>query len=240
MIRLIVSDLDGTLLPYGEHAVSEAVKGLISSALEQGITVAVSSGRTLGELLSFFPEFWERLYFICCDGAYYGKGKTVFYEKQIARQDLLLLSKTCEGMILHGAHQNYALGAIPESLQGEVSARLTSVDHLSEKIFKVTAFTAPKRLPPYCGLRLHWDGGRGIAQYVNRFSDKGVALSDLQSRLILTKFETACIGDAGNDVAMMHNAKLSFCVGDGCPELTRVCNHTVARAEEALEMLITK
>ena len=95
MIRLIVSDLDGTLLPYGEHAVSEKVKGLISSALEQGIAVAVSSGRTLGELLSFFPECWERLYFICCDGAYYGKGKTVFYEKQIARQDLLLLSKTC-------------------------------------------------------------------------------------------------------------------------------------------------
>ena len=55
---------------------------------------------------------------------------------------------------------------------------------------------------------MHWDGGENaVSQYVNRFCDKGAALSDLQVRLMLTKFDTACLGDAGNDAAMMKNAK---------------------------------
>ena len=79
-----------------------------------------------------------------------------------------------------------------------------------------------------------------MAQYVNRFADKGTALSNLQTRLMLTKFDTACIGDSGNDVAMMHNAKASFCVGERSQALRDACQTQVQTAEEALRALLSE
>ena len=79
MVKLIVSDFDGTLLPYGQRELSCAQKDFISRALTSGIAVAVSSGRTCNELASYLPEFKDSLYFIGCDGAYYLKnGRLLF------------------------------------------------------------------------------------------------------------------------------------------------------------------
>ena len=88
MIKLIVSDFDGTLLPYGESRVSDEVKSRILSALRKNMIFAVSSGRTYGELVSFFPEFADEMYFICCDGAYYVKGGKLLYGRKIEKSDM--------------------------------------------------------------------------------------------------------------------------------------------------------
>ena len=56
MIRLIVSDFDGTLMPYGASRVSDGVLRLLEQAIEGGVTVAVSSGRTYGELKALLPR----------------------------------------------------------------------------------------------------------------------------------------------------------------------------------------
>ena len=56
VIKLIVSDFDGTVLPYGQKAVSAAWRSAFSSAMEEGVLFAISSGRTYGELLSFLPD----------------------------------------------------------------------------------------------------------------------------------------------------------------------------------------
>lgn len=242
MIKLIVSDFDGTLMPFGASVVSSTVKQYIRAALDRGVVFAVSSGRTYGELVSFLPEFEGELYFICCDGAYYVKNGSVLYEKKIAREDLRFFSAqedTGFPFILHGAFQNYAVGALRADTERFQAVHLPHVGDVKEDIFKITTYGEIKRLPPYCGLRTHWDGGpEKMSQYVNRFADKGAALSNLQMRLILTKFETACMGDSGNDVAMMHNAKLAICVGERSQELRAVCNYFAASPEEALDLAL--
>ena len=242
MIRLIVSDFDGTLVPYGTRIASHETHQSLIEAIDRGVTVAVSSGRTYNELAESFPDAEEKLWFICCDGAYAVKNRRVFYERRILSEDLRLLEKNLTGgasMILHGAMQNYAIGRIPEEGRRFAPETVSSTGAIREKIFKVTTYGVRFRLPPYCGLRTHWDGGAcEMAQFVNRFANKGTALSDLQSRLILTKFDTACIGDSGNDIAMMHNAKIAVCVGDRSEELKKVCTHHTATVEEALKMLL--
>ena len=236
MIKLIVSDFDGTLLPYGQSAVSDTVKNHIARILEGGAFFAVSSGRTYSELCSFLPEFKEKIYFICSDGAYYIKNGRTLYERSIALADLALFdTKNGLSYVFHGANENYALGAVPTCAEVFSPQKIMRIGEIKEKIFKVTSYGASLRLPPYCGLRTHWDGGENkSAQYVNRFCDKGAALSDLQMRLMLTKFDTVCIGDSGNDIAMMHNAKYSFCVGERSRELSAVCTDSVGRVEDAL------
>ncbi len=243
MIRLIVSDFDGTLAPYGTRAVSAETQRRLIGAIERGVTVAVSSGRTYTELAERFPDVSEKLWFICCDGAYAVKNGHVYYERKIASDDLRLLEKNCTGgasMILHGATRNYAIGKTPQEGMRFAPETVSCTDAVNEKIFKVTTYGVRFRLPPYCGLRTHWDGGAcEMAQFVNRFANKGTALSDLQSRLMLTKFDTACIGDSGNDVAMMHNAKISVCVGERSEALKKVCTHHTATVEEALKLILS-
>ena len=131
------------------------------------------------------------------------------------------------------------MGRVPFEAAHFHAVPVSDIDAVGEKIFKVTSYGKKLRLPPYCGLRMHWDGGEnGVAQYVNRFADKGAALSDLQMRLMLTKFDTVCIGDSGNDVAMMHNAKQAVCIGNRSRALANVCNLHFDCMEDALRTIV--
>ena len=243
MIELIVADFDGTLMPFGQTEVSAEIKGLIERALEKGITFVVSSGRTYAELAQYLPEFVDRIWYVCCDGAYYVKEGRTYYEKQIAIADIdqIFRANAEASFVFHGAFENYAIGMLPEEGKRFGGKALTRAEARlpKEKIYKITAYGARAALTPYSGLRMHWDGGPNeSSQYVNRFADKGAALSDLQIRLFKSKFETACIGDSGNDVAMMHNAKYSYCVGTRSEALVKACTHHVSTAREALEELL--
>ena len=244
MIKLIVSDFDGTLMPYGESAVPQGVKDRLSKAIDRGITVAVSSGRTYGELIALLPEFADKIYFICCDGAYYVKDGKTLYEKKIEPADLTRFFARTDGdfsFVLHGANSNYSFGNLPDEAARFGATPIARASDIKEKIFKLTTYRAEIRLAPYSGLRTHWDGGKNAsAQFVNRFANKGTALSDLQTRLMLTKFDTACIGDSGNDVAMMRNAKYSFAVGNRSKELAAVTRAKVDRVEEAFDLVNNK
>ena len=238
MIKLMISDFDGTLMPYGESIVASSVLSAVNRLTDNGITFAVSSGRTYNELLTFLPELSDKAYFICCDGALCIHKDKVIYSRHIADEDLRFLAAYSDkgaSLVFHAAFRNYTLGSMPrkEGVCNGISIRKLS--DINEKIYKVTAYGGEIKLPAYTGLRTHWDGGEySCTQLVNRYCDKGVALSDLQTRLMLTKYDTACIGDSGNDVAMMRGAKYSFCVGEKCEELMRACTFRVGSAGEAL------
>ena len=242
MLKLIVSDFDGTLLPYGQTCLSEKLKIQIKKAAEQGISIAVSSGRTYLELLPYFDGFTDMLWFICCDGAYYVKNGKIFYEKQIEKTELeAFFKKAGSGFsfVLHGAMKNYAVGDIPTEAMAFSPEIIKKPGDIKEKIFKITSYGERVKLTEYSSLRTHWDGGENAtAQYVNRFCDKGAALSDLQVRLMLTRFDSACLGDGGNDIAMMKNAKYSVCIGERQSELSDICTHCFATAEEAFDFLL--
>ncbi|MBR3895154.1 MAG: HAD-IIB family hydrolase [Clostridia bacterium] len=244
MRKLIVSDLDGTLLPYGQDAISKETLALLDEALKRGITLAVSSGRTVEELSALLPEWKKEVWLIGCDGAHYAKDGRDYYEKKISHEDLTFFQKQAGedfSFVLHAAHKNFSVGKIPAEAAEFHAVPISGVDAVREKIFKVTSFGKRLRLPPYCGLRMHWDGGEnGVAQYVNRFADKGTALSDLQTRLMLTKFDTVCIGDSGNDVAMMHNAKHAVCIGHRSDALAAACDLHFERIEDALQALLCR
>lgn len=242
MIKLIVSDFDGTLLPYGQKTVSDGVVKRIKDALGRGIRVAVSSGRTYGELEKELLEFRDELYFICCDGAYCVKSGKAVYQRKIETSDLaFFFDKSAAGLsfVLHGAFENYSVGRLPAEADIFCAKPVNFLTDVKEKIFKITSYGAEVKLAPTSGLRTHWDGGENkSAQFVNRFADKGVALSDLQTRLMLTKFDTACIGDSGNDLPMVRGSKYSFAVSARCSSLAAAVTNNVSSAEEAFDALL--
>lgn len=245
MVKLIVFDFDGTILPYGSNAVSALIKKQLKTAAERGIFLAVSSGRTYGELHKYLEDFAEALYFICCDGAYYIKSGKILYGKRIEPQRLSPFfdaHRNAENaFVLHGANVNYAVGDLPCEADCFSPVRIEKLSDIKEDIFKITTYRFSQNFSQKTGLRTHWDGGANAsAQYVNTFANKGAALSDLQMRLMLTKFDTACVGDSENDLAMFKGAKYTFAVGNRCNTLSHAATFVTDTAEEAFEHILTK
>ncbi len=243
MLKLIVSDLDGTLLPYGNDRVSDTVISTIEKILDCGVVFAISSGRTYGELISILPMFRDRIWYTCCDGAMTVKDDKVLYARKIEMSDLELFFKKASAsfsFVLHGAFENYSFGNIPDEAGVYNCKPVCGIYEIKDRIFKITSYGEKVNLPEYTSVRTHWDGGENnIAQYANRYCNKGTALSDLQIRLMLTKYDTAVLGDRGNDVCMTKGAKLSYCIGKRCSELLESSTYNYDSGEEALKNILT-
>ncbi|MBQ3339127.1 MAG: HAD family phosphatase, partial [Atopobiaceae bacterium] len=54
MIKLILTDIDGTILPRGQKVVSENTRDAIRTAQEAGIEVGVATGRAVSGVLPTF------------------------------------------------------------------------------------------------------------------------------------------------------------------------------------------
>ena len=96
MVKLVVSDFDGTLLPYGEERLSDKVIAGINKILNMGIVFAVSSGRTYSELLNYLSDYRDKIYYSCCDGAVTVKNGKVIYSRKIELSDMELFFKNAE------------------------------------------------------------------------------------------------------------------------------------------------
>ncbi len=243
MLKLVVSDLDGTLLPYGSDSVSHSVKSKIKALTERGVIFALASGRNYSELIRLFSEFSEKAYFIAADGAYTVKSGRIIYSRAIPREELDFLVKQSAGapLIFFGAERSYAHGTPPSSeIRSDTAFIKSALDIPSgEKIFKAVKFGAPVKLPPYSGIRIHWDGRQiGVTEYVNRFANKGAALSDLKIRLNVPESSTVVIGDMTNDLSLFKGAKHRIAVGDRCPELLELATERAACGEEALARIL--
>ena len=240
MIKLVVSDVDGTLLNSGEVSVSGEVLESIKKLKQSGKTVAIASGRTYAALEKLFYDVKDGLYFICCDGAVTVKDSKALYTKQIGSQDLFDVIKRDEysdcGIVLCTPTMSYVLRggeeicAVAYLESGEKPALLPRLYDLKEPVCKIAVYSPKGNIKPLNfmpkSLRVSYCQGNWC-EYTSAIADKGAALSDLQMRLYLSKFDTAALGDGINDVCMMKKAKIAVSVNDAHVSLKEVCGqHT--------------
>ena len=243
MIKLIISDLDGTLLPFGEVALSSQISETINKIISSGTHFCISSGRDLCQLTALLPGITDKIYLISFDGALCTKEGRVLYEMPIPGEAVAYAARTSsEGaVLLHGIDRIYALGDPPASLKSQVpTVPINSVKELPQgvRIYKITKFEKPLPGSPTSPLRLHWDGkATGCFEYLCRFANKGAAAKDLQNRLMLTPYDTAALGDGENDVALFKAAAVRICVGDRSEKLQSLATHTVPEGKRGLLLL---
>ena len=83
MIKLIASDLDGTLLRRGDKSLSEDVRTAVLSALASGKDFAVISGRDVLSLKALFSFAGNKPYFVGCNGSVCVKDGKVLYSRPV-------------------------------------------------------------------------------------------------------------------------------------------------------------
>ncbi len=72
MIKLIVSDVDGTLVEDGSPALNPELFEVILKLREKGLQVVIASGRPWASVQNTFEPVKEKIFYVSNNGAYVG------------------------------------------------------------------------------------------------------------------------------------------------------------------------
>ena len=85
MIKLVVSDVDGTLVPDGSSVVNPELFDVFLKLREKGIQVAIASGRSWASIEKAFEPVKHKIFYISNNGAYLGCCGRALFVTQIER-----------------------------------------------------------------------------------------------------------------------------------------------------------
>ena len=214
IIRLAVSDLDGTLLPCGERRIESNILCSIERLLDGGVSVAIASGRSCDELEKLLSPLSDRLSFICFDGALTVKGGKTVLSRPIGVSSLSVFFKyakaTLADALFFGKDACYSLGGEAQRIyeaQGGVVRTVSSFYEIKEPIYKVSLIGDVPISERETGTRL-LAGSSEWREFVTDGANKGAALSYLQLKLCVSAFDTAVLGNGENDIPMLKHASV--------------------------------
>ncbi|HOQ01362.1 MAG TPA: HAD family hydrolase [Acetivibrio clariflavus] len=229
MIKLIATDIDGTLL-NAEGKLPEGFGELILRLESKGVYLAIASGRQYHTLLNDFADFKDKLIFIAENGAIVVyQGKELFF-RPLERQKVEGIIKdirNTEGcdIVLCGKKSAYV-----ETLNTEFEAEVRKYYHrcelvkdllsVEDDVLKVALYDyIDPQENSFPKLNAKWGNdvkvivsGKHWMDFGSLDVDKGVALKKIQDMLGIKYEETMVFGDYFNDVPMMERSYYSFAV----------------------------
>ncbi len=243
MIKLIATDMDGTLLNCRKQLSNEMIP-LIRKLRNRGIQWVIASGRQYYNMIEYFKDIQEDIIFVSENGTYVVHGKEELCVHELYKQDVYNFIQICneiEGAypVICGKRSAYILHDdvtfINEVQKYYVKCeRLKSAEELhtlEDQILKV-AICCSKGTEEF------------VYPYYKKFKDdytvtvsafvwmdimqkgvhKGTAITFLQKKLGIAYDETMLFGDYMNDYEMMQCGYYSYAMANAHPDLKKICN----------------
>lgn len=246
MIRLIASDLDGTLLPEGTADIDSKIYEVIRGLQRAGITFVAASGRNYESVMSVFGSMEKELTVISDNGGYCAKGGVEVYCNEFPEEllhEIISMVRAVPGvwMLASAARGAYTETDDPEFVRWiregyQMSLRVVDdLTAVNECLIKVAVYTR-EREPAEVAELMRQQLGRRVSIVVSgeRWVDimmpgisKGRALTHIQQTLGITREETAAFGDNGNDIPMLQQAAESYAVANARNEVKAVAKHVL-------------
>ena len=257
MIRLIASDIDGTLLQNGASAIPREIFGHIRRLEEEGILFCPASGRQYASLRKPFAPVADKVPFLCENGAVvYGPGDPGPILSKTA-MDRRLSEELCRDIIalpeaevlISGAAVCYLCPKGPDVedqirwFLGNRTALLSAPEDTPEDIIKVSAYCSNGTLDKARqALFPKWEehfrcAVAGEVWLDFTLADKGLGVARLCEALGIGLEEVMAFGDNYNDVPMLERVGRPYLMAGAAPELRQrfpVQCRTVAEILETL------
>ena len=228
MIKLIATDLDGTLI-NGNRTPPDDFEEIWEILNEKGIILLAASGRDYHGAAGFFGPLAEKMMFICDNGAnIYNKGE-VIETHNIPVENVHRMLREIDKIenadpMLCGTHGTYVTAGSPAFMEKMANhySPLIWVDSLydvQDDIFKVSVYDATGDIKSHTYLPLaeKFEADNTIHMSANiwvdimdKSADKGLAIQSLQKMFGATMEETMAFGDFYNDEPLLKNAKYAF------------------------------
>lgn len=256
MIRLIASDIDGTLLHGRETAIQSAVFEHIARLRKKGILFCPASGRQYSSLRRLFAPVAEELSYLCENGAVvYGPGypgpvlgKAVMEREgaeALCRE--ILETPQCE-VLISGADTSYLCPKEADIVDhiryfvGNNVALVAGPEEVPEDIVKVSAYCrqGAQRVEPELAPR--WQGRFQAAVAGDKWldftlADKGSGIRQLCAGLGIGLEEVMAFGDNYNDLPMLEAVGAPYIMDNAAEALRRRISGHCRRVEDVLAKL---
>ncbi|ANP50816.1 Cof subfamily protein (haloacid dehalogenase superfamily) [Streptomyces griseochromogenes] len=244
-IRLVVTDMDGTLLDDAKR-IPDGLWPMLAELRRRGVLFSPASGRQYATLARQFAEVAEGMVFIAENGTYVVRDGVELSSDPLDRSVAADLARTVRRLVADGVD----VGAVvcgkrsayvertDEAFLAEV--RKYYVEHrivedvtaVEDEVIKVALFdfgsaehaTAPA-LRSFAATHQVVVSGEHWVDVMNRAANKGAALRGLQRELGITPAQTMVFGDYLNDLEMLDAAEWSFAMANAHPEVVRRARH---------------
>lgn len=239
MIKLIASDIDGTLVRDGEHKLDPEYFDVILGLRKKGIQFAAASGRQWASIEAVFEPVKEKVFYLSDKGAYVGcHGRNLFLnpiDRETA-MELIRGIRQVPGLevMVGGPDVVYVDTKDQAFIDWMVNGykfrvkQVEDVTAVGDDIIKVSAYKprdiqeAVKGLLGQFGDRLKMTiSGDMWMDAMASGVCKGQAIRVLQESLDIRPEETMAFGDQLNDMEMLERSYYSFAVANAREEVRK-------------------
>jgi len=258
LIKLFVSDLDGTLLKK-DITITESDKKALEALKLGGAQIAIATGRMDIEIKKIQKMIEESFHRISQNGAFaYTKDDLLLHKNTFnattAKNLFSLIRKTSFIHLVTDEHCNYTEVWHPffDKVKTKALAPLKENQNLFNDIGnsinpskfiilgeydKINAFqqTLKEEFPHEIETYI---SDKQCLDIMPKNISKGSAVKALMSQFDLKENEVACIGDSFNDVPMLEMTPYSFAMENALPGVKEKANYIVKSVSEAIEIIL--
>lgn len=249
-IRLLATDLDGTLLG-ADRRVSDRNRDAVRRCIDAGVHVVLASGRNITGILGHAQVLGLDGPLVCCNGAHVMRSPGVELEHHHLAPhvcETLLAMGATRGLHVHFYSRERLLFVTEDPwgslylgrLEGVASEIVQPVDILRTPITKAM-FVAPEdvisALHTECNASSDFTladltlSEREYLEFLPRHANKGAGVRAVAASLGVERHEIAAIGDYINDLPMLAWAGLSGAVGNAVREVRDIAQVQVGTNE---------
>ncbi|MEU6283287.1 Cof-type HAD-IIB family hydrolase [Streptomyces sp. NPDC047028] len=244
-IRLVVTDMDGTLLDDAKR-IPEGLWPMLAELRRRGVLFSPASGRQYATLARQFADVADGMVFIAENGTYVVRDGAELSSDPLDRSVAAEVARTVRRLVANGVDAGAVVcgkrAAYVERTDEPFLAEVRKyyVEHrivedvtaVDDDVIKVALFdfgsaehtTAPA-LAGVAATHQVVVSGEHWVDVMNPTADKGAALRGLQRELGITPAQTMVFGDYLNDLEMLDAADWSFAMANAHPEVVRRARH---------------
>lgn len=256
MIKLIASDLDGTLIRGKENKLNPELFDIILKLKEKGIRFAAASGRPLSSIQNLFEPIKDDIFYITengsltiCDGKTVGLGQIdrslalrIF---QAAREfENCEFFVSCEDQCYTESTNEFFLNHMHNVVHYNM-IEVPSLDAVTDSFIKfaVCDYNGTSELLPYFKERFGNEieivtSGNEWVDFLAPNANKGIGLEQVCKYMGISREECIAFGDQYYDIAMLKYAGSSYAMNTCAPGVEKHADHQTDSVESILKTLL--
>lgn len=253
MIRLVASDLDGTLL-NNEWQISPQNSAAIRQTVAKGVKVTLATGRMAASTRKYAEQLGLDVPLITYHGALVEQALSgeVLYRKVVPVE---LAAELLEILVKKGVHTQFFIKdrvfVRKHNAYSEYYSRMSGLQVEETDIYKllqkepegcekILCIAEEEDLPKIVvelkeiyGDRLHFTSSSpNFFDMLNPEVNKGAALKALAERWEIKASEVLACGDSQNDIEMLSYAGIGVAMENAHPELKKIADYITASNEQ--------
>lgn len=257
MIKMIITDMDGTWLRPDKTYDQELFKKIFKLMKKRNINFAIASGNQYANILARFSEYNKQMYFVAENGALVAKGNQVLkidnLEDDFFEKLLNIVESYDYPTIVAGVNSAYVLKKSGIDFLNENKKyykKIVAIDNYrdtiisyrdtKDKIFKVSMIVPPDEMPkvledlkskyPEVGFVA---GGYDSIDLCTPNMNKATGLKFLSKKLGIESNEMMAFGDSENDVAMLKYVGKSYVTSTALPVAKKAADEIIGSSADS-------